>query len=60
MGTKCLADDIRLKKLGRLGTLRDDFGTGVLSQNVSGTKKNRRIPQKPTTMATILEGIRKI
>lgn len=29
-------------------------GRGVRSQNVSGTKKNKRTKQKPTTIATIL------
>jgi len=34
----------------------EDFrllGTGDRSQNVSGTKKKSRTPQKPTTIATI-------
>lgn len=39
---------------GLLGLVRF-LGTGDLSQNVSGTKKNSRVPQKPTTIATILE-----
>ena len=32
-----------------------DRGRGVLSQKVSGTNRNMRKKQNPTTMATILE-----
>jgi hypothetical protein len=31
-----------------------DLGLGVRSQKVSGTKKNKRTPAKPTTIATTL------
>ena len=53
--TFCL-DERRRKMLG-LG-LDLDFGLrgmGARSQKVSGTKKNRRMPQKPVTMAKILK-----
>jgi hypothetical protein len=46
-------EDLLLKKLGLFVGVRA-FGIGVLSQNVSGTKKKRKVPENATTMATIL------
>ena len=49
--TSYLEESLR-KKFGRDAFF--DF-LGALSQNVSGTKRKRRMPQKPTIMATILK-----